>query len=68
MKQRKFDLSKPIKFIKPLNEAEAKQIFKVVNYNEFTNRVYIQPLNIKLAFPQQQLVSIEDIENTEIIK
>lgn len=63
MEQRKIDLSKPVKFIKPQNNAEAKLIFKIVNFNEVTNRVYIQPLNIDLAFPGQELVSIEDIEN-----
>jgi hypothetical protein len=63
MEQRKIDLSKPIKFIKPLNKSEAKLIFKVVNYNEVTNRVYIQPLNIDLRYPGQELVSIDDIEN-----
>jgi len=65
MEQRKIDLSKPVKFIKPLNQAEAKLIFKVVNYNEVTNRVYIQPLNINLSYPGQEIVSIDDIENTE---
>lgn len=68
MGQRKIDLSKPVKFIRPLNKSEAKLIFKVVNYNEVTNRVYIQPLNINITFPPQELVSIYDIENTEIIK
>ena len=68
MEKRKIDLSKPVKFIKPLNKSEAKLIFNVVNYNEVTNRVYIQPLNINLTFPPQELVSIDDIENTEIIK
>jgi hypothetical protein len=65
MEQRIIDLSKPVKFIKPLNEAEAKLIFKVVNYNDVTNRVYIQPINIDLTYPGQELVSIDDIENTE---
>lgn len=68
MEKRKIDLSKPVKLIKPQNKAEAKLIFKVVNYNEVTNRVYIQPLNIDLTFPPQELVSIYDIENTDIIK
>jgi len=65
MEQRILDLSKPVKFIKPQDEAEAKLNFKVANYNEVTNRVYIQPLNINLAFPGQELVSIDDIENVE---
>ena len=67
MRQRTIDLSKPVKIIRPLNDAEAKLIFKVVNYNEVTNRVYIQPLNINLTYPGQELVSIDDIENTKII-
>lgn len=68
MEQIKIDLSKPVIFIRPLNKAEAKLIFTVVNYNEVTKRVYIQPLNSNLTFPPQELVSIDDIENTEIIK
>lgn len=68
MEQRIVDLSKPVKFIKPQNNDEAKLIFKVVNFNEVTNRAYIQPLNINLAFPGQELVSIYDIENTEEVK
>lgn len=68
MEQKIINLSKPVKFIKPQNNAEAKLIFKVVNFNEVTNRVYIQPLNINLTFPSQELVSIYDIKNTELIK
>lgn len=63
MEQRILDLSKPVKFIKPLNDEEAKLIFQVVNFNEVTNRVYIRPLNLDLPFPGQELVSVEDIEN-----
>lgn len=65
MEQRILDLSKPVKFINPENEAEAKLIFSVTNYNEATNRVYIQPVNLDLAFPGQELVSVEDIENIQ---
>jgi|GEM_PF-2154065 len=65
MEKRILDLSKPVKFIKPQYKEEAKLIFKVVNYNEVTERVYIQPLNLDLAFPGQELVSIEDIENVD---
>ncbi|GAB4286327.1 MAG: hypothetical protein Kow0098_01380 [Ignavibacteriaceae bacterium] len=68
MGQRKIDLSKPVKFIKPLNKAESKLIFRVVNYNEVTNRVYIQPINTNLTFPPQELVSIDDIENLVVVK
>jgi hypothetical protein len=63
--KRKIYLSKPVKFIRPLNEAEAKLIFKVVNYNKVTNRVYIQPIKIDLTYPGQELVSISDIENID---
>jgi hypothetical protein len=65
MEQRILDLSKPVKFINPQNEEEAKIIFWVANYNEVTNRVYIQPLNLDLALPGQELVSVEDIKNVE---
>lgn len=63
MKQRTLDLSKPVRLINPEDQDEAKLIFSVVNYNEVTNRVYIQPLNLDLPFPGQELVSVEDIEN-----
>ena len=55
MEQRKIDLSKPVRFIKPLNKAEAKLIFNVVNYNEVTNRVYIQPLILILYIRDRNL-------------
>lgn len=65
MVQRILDLSKPVKFINPQNEEEAKIIFRVANYNEVTKRVYIQPLNLDLAIPGQELVSVENVENVE---
>lgn len=65
MEQRILDLSKPFKFINPLNDEEAKLIFQVVNFNEVTNRVYIQPLNLDLVFLGQELVFVEDIENVD---
>lgn len=69
MEQRILDLSRPVKFINPLNDEEAKLVFQVVNFNEVTNRVYIRPLNLNLAFPGQELVSAEDIENVvDVIK
>jgi len=58
------DLTKPVKFIEPLNEEEAKLIFKVVNFNEVTNRCYIQPINlVGMSIIPQQLVSVEWIQN-----
>lgn len=61
------DLSKPVKFIEPINEAEAQLIFEVVNYNEVTNRCYIRPLNMgdDMIGKSQQLVSVEWIVNVE---
>lgn len=67
MKLKKIDFSKPVKFRKPLNKEEAKLVFKVVNYNEVTNRVYIQLLNSDLPLPPQELVSVDEIENTNLI-
>lgn len=61
------DFSKPVKFKNP-QKGEEDLIFTVTNYNEVTNRCYIQVLNLK-GFDKilpTELVSVEDIENTDI--
>lgn len=56
------DIAKPVKLSSP-EPGEEHLIFRVTNYNEVTNRCYIQPLNGKLNIVGQELVSINDIEN-----
>ena len=63
MKKRKnIDIKKEVKFVNPF-DGEENMKFIVKNYNEETDRVYIQPINTGLAFPPQELVSIDEIEN-----
>ena len=61
------DFSRPVKFKNPL-EGEENLIFNVTNYNEITNRCYIQVLNHKgfNSIQPTELVSIDDIENVDI--
>ena len=61
------DLSKPVKFKSP-QSGEENLIFTITNFNEVTNRCYIQVLNLPSlnAIPPNELVSICDIENIEI--
>ena len=62
----KIDLTKPVKLINPQGNYERRLIFRITNYNEKTNRVYITPVNhdaIKLPIPGEELVSVEEIEN-----
>jgi len=56
------DINKPIKLKKP-EVGEENIIYKVVNYNDATNRCYIEPVNLNLPVPPQELVSIDDITN-----
>lgn len=58
------DFSKPVKFKNP-QLGEEDLIFTVTNYNEITNRCYVQVLNLpgfNVILPTE-LVSIDDIEN-----
>lgn len=56
------DLTKSVKLSNPGN-GEENLIFDVVNYNEVTNRCYIQCKNSGMAIEPQELVSINDIVN-----
>jgi len=61
------DFSKHVKLKNP-QPGEEDLIFTITNYNEITNRCYIQVANIK-GFDKilpTELVCIEDIENIEI--
>ncbi len=60
------DFSKPVKLKNP-EAGEEKLIFRVTNYNEVTNRCYIELIDqdtSNLTILPQELVSINDIENT----
>ena len=56
------DFNKPVKFTNPMSEFEQTAVFTVKNYNEGTQRVYIE-LVCDLPIKPQQLVSVNDIEN-----
>jgi len=62
------DLSKPVKLKNP-QLGEESLIFRVTNFNEVTNRCYIEPVTplpgLNMALPPQELVSIIEIENAE---
>jgi len=62
------DLDKLVK-IKSPQKGEENLIFKVVNFNEATGRCYIElvtPLSgLNMKLPPQELVSVNDIVNTE---
>jgi hypothetical protein len=60
----KLDLSKPVRLRNP-QEGEEHLTFMVRNYNEDTQRVYIEPINSRLALNSEELVSVEDICNIE---
>ena len=60
--EEKIDFSKLVKFKNPQNVKEIL-LFKVVNYNEGTNRVIIEIIDDTYPFRPQELVSIEDIKN-----
>jgi len=59
------DLDKLVKYKEPNDEIEKELIFKVVNYNDATNRVYIEAQNMEgyEKLKPQFLVSVDDIEN-----
>jgi hypothetical protein len=59
------DLTKPVKLTNPQGSLESRLIFRITNYNEKTNRVYITPINHDttiLTIPGEELVSVEEIE------
>ena len=62
------DISKPVKFKNP-QAGEEDLIFRVTNFNEVTNRCYIEPVSplpgLNMTLPPQELVSITEIENAE---
>ena len=62
METKKVDITKLVKLKNP-EKGEETIIFKIVNYNEVTRRCYIEPTNLNLNIPPQELVSIDDVEN-----
>ena len=56
------DFTKPVKLKKP-QQGEEFLIYKVVNYNEVTNRVIIELIDEEYKYPPRELVSIKDIKN-----
>lgn len=56
------DIEKLVKLKNP-EEGEENVVYKVVNFNEVTQRCYIEPTNLNFSIPPQELVSIDDIEN-----
>lgn len=60
------DITKSVKLKNP-QEGEENLIYIVTNFNETTNRCYIElvsPLpGLNHNFPPQELVSVSDIEN-----
>ena len=61
------DLLKPVKFKNPA-PGEEGLIFWVTNYNEVTNRCYIEVQNLPNwgeSLKPQQLVSVDDLINVD---
>ena len=62
------DISKSVKLKNP-QSGEENLIYRVTNFNEVTNRCYIElvfPLpGLNMVLPPQELVSITEIENAE---
>ena len=58
----KVDITRNVKLREPL-DGEEDIIYKVVNYNDVTERCYIEPINMNLRIPPQELVSINDLVN-----
>lgn len=56
------DLTKTVKYSNP-QQGEEDFIFKVINYNENTQRVLIQSVNCNFTIKPTELVSINDIIN-----
>lgn len=62
MQSKTIDFSKPVKLKHPGN-GEEHIVYRVVNYNEQTQRVYIEPTNMDFTIPPQECVSVSDIVN-----
>lgn len=62
------DISKFVKLKNP-QSGEENLIYRVTNFNEVTNRCYIEPVSslpgLNMTLPPQELVSITEIENAE---
>lgn len=60
------DITRPVKLKNP-QKGEENLIFKVVNFNDVTNRCYIELISklpgLNPNLPPQELVSISEIEN-----
>ena len=59
------DINKPVKFHTP-TEGERNLIYRVINYNEVTGRVIIEPTNLEgwgEDLVPTQLVALSDLEN-----
>ena len=62
------DLSKPVKLKNP-QSGEENLIFRIANFNDVTNRCYIEPVtslpDLNMALASQELVAVNDLENVE---
>ena len=62
------DLTKPVKLKNP-QSGEENLIFRIANFNEVTNRCYIEPVTplpgLNMGIAPQELVSVDEIENAE---
>ncbi len=64
MKEKKLNMAEPVKLVDP-EPGEENIIYRITNFNEETERCYIEPVNLDLAYPPQELVSINEIENIQ---
>lgn len=62
------DINNPVKLVNPL-PGEEYLIFKITNFNEVTERCYIELINdlpgINKELAPQELVSLNDLVNVE---
>ena len=56
------DFTKPVKLVDP-QPGEESLLYRVVNYNEVTERVIIEVIDTESNLPPRELVSIKDIKN-----
>ena len=64
MKEKKLNMAELVKLVNP-EPGEEKIIYRITNFNEETERCYIEPVNLDFAHPPQELVSISEIENIQ---
>lgn len=57
------DITKNVRLRNPVDDSESQLVYEVCNYNEYTGRCYISPINSHLAIPCQEIVMLEDLEN-----